>query len=137
MATILSPGLIFACLRNFKGITTWYFFETVTVSIVHHTVQRIDYRYKLCLKHQTIFQIISAFEQAIDIEHFDINSKSIPFNAAFFQPTLLPENHFCFPMASLYGYAKLCGCLTNEKNNCSRIKIVEPIEYVGPKDKVN
>ena len=48
MATILSPGLIPALLRNFSGITTWYFFETVTVSIVHQIVQRFTYRYKFC-----------------------------------------------------------------------------------------
>jgi len=35
IATILSPGFIPDCFRSFSGITIWYFFETVTVSIVN------------------------------------------------------------------------------------------------------
>ena len=46
MATILSPGFIPASERNFSGITTWYFFETLTFSIDNLVVIRHDYRYK-------------------------------------------------------------------------------------------
>src|SRR2546422_1135555 len=46
MATILSPGLILASCRSFSGITTWYFLDTLTVSIVSLCVQRHYHRYK-------------------------------------------------------------------------------------------
>jgi hypothetical protein len=55
MATIMSPGLIPVSLRNFSGITIWYFFETFTVSIVHQTVQLNCYRYKFCYSGRVVF----------------------------------------------------------------------------------
>src|ERR1022692_2998303 len=40
ITSILSPGFIFASSRSFSGITTWYFFDTFTVSIDARIVQR-------------------------------------------------------------------------------------------------
>src|SRR2546422_11652431 len=65
MATILSPGLILASCRSFSGITTCYFLDTLTVSIVSLCVQRPYHRYRrFCDSHSAVRYAVTGLQRA-------------------------------------------------------------------------